>query len=167
MAQQIKPKQCGETAWYIPNQAGFVPEINEQYWLCSHDGSESSLNFCGLSNDYAMIEVGNCFETRKEARDAFVKPVDPAPVNWDEFCEIVNASGDLHWLTVSNDGVITHYTVRTSPSDDLNRMNFESGMRLWRSKESLEAWIDKQKGDSNSECTYQRHPVCCHRRPPF
>jgi hypothetical protein len=150
MTKQIKPKQCGENAWYMPNQKGFVPEIKEQYWFCSHDGSENFFYHSGLSNDYAAIDAGNCFETQKEARDAFVKPVDPTPITWDELCNIDDIGEDAmvamlncfmgragEWVSAPQ--VEYACTVRRQGG-----LNFKVN-KYWRGVDELSAWIEKQK----------------------
>lgn len=70
MTEQIKPKQCGKTAWYIPNQKGFVPNIREQYWVIDSDLDPRQLRHTGSFCDYSLIDAKNCFETEQEAIDA-------------------------------------------------------------------------------------------------
>ena len=55
MTQQIKPKQCGENTWYIPNQKGFVPKIGGHYYYCQAD-SGVGIGKVIFASDYAMID---------------------------------------------------------------------------------------------------------------
>ena len=151
MTEQIKPKQCGENAWYIPNQKGFVPKFEGIYWYCaSHGGAWKATNCSAF--DYALVEVGNCFETEQEALDAFVKPADPTPLTWDELCEIAKANDCFHVymlrLTKWSDGAYSNSAsvIVVDTVHKYGRLDFEVN-KYWRSKESIEAWIDQQKGE--------------------
>ncbi len=151
MTQHIKPKQCGENAWYIPNQKGFVPEIGEHYWVIDEDLKCRQLRHGGNFCDYALIDAKNCFETEQEARDAFVKPVDPTPVNWDELIEIEASGG--YTYTLSHVSIFDHdaggYVSEAGSTTEFagyimarGRLLFET-RKYWRSEESMQAWIDK------------------------
>ena len=149
MTQQIKAKQCGENAWYIPNQKGFVPKIHEAFWYCRAEYAivGRTLNFY-VATDYALINEGNCFETEQEALDAFVKPADPTPLTWDELCEIHNSEDKriffLHSRGHRNPFIEWIFTQEVFENGELF---FNSERKYWRSKESLEAWIEQQKGE--------------------
>ena len=155
MTQNIKPKQCGENRWYIPNQKGFAPKIGVTYWACGAVGYPLSVYFSGDTFDYLCINSGNCFETKQEAIDAFVKPVDPTPLTWDELLEMEAAGG--YPYTLGKVSKFNHYTgsyvvemcFTTKRADDIRRSGriLFAANKYWRSKESLEAWIEKQKGE--------------------
>lgn len=151
MTQQIKPKQCGENTWYIPNQKGFVPKINKHFWLCDASRGVLEYRFNGHPALYALVGEGNCFETFQEARDAFVKPVDPTPLTWDELCAIADTGEDAmvamlncfmgsagEWFSAPK--VEYACTVRRQGG-----LNFEVN-KYWRGVDELSAWIEKQKG---------------------
>ena len=147
MTQQIKPKQCGETAWYIPNQKGFVPEIGSGYFIADGLNKVTMIIHYGDCFDYAAINEGNCFETYQEAIDAFVKPVDPTPLTWDELIKL-DPMTDVSFLGFSR-GQLGEWIDLTDEVRAFNvtrkgRLNFEVN-KYWRSKESLEAWIEQQK----------------------
>ena len=154
MTRDIKPKQCGEHTWYIPNQNGFVPKLWAWYWFCGSNGEAyKTQNYNAY--DYAMIEDGNCFETVQEALDAFVKPVDPTPITWDELCEMEAAGGYPYCIspirTFSEDtlGYVFDVGFASERADVIRkqgRILFEAN-KWWRSKESLQAWIEQQKGE--------------------
>ena len=154
MTEQIKPKQCGENAWYIPNQKGFVP--NQTYWFCREDGTAyRTIHFTVY--DYAMVDAGNCFETEQEARDAFVKPADPTPITWDELCKISDGYDKaIAFKEFENIRPIWYIDTRFPTGLSTiyppsivkrGRLTFEADVKYWRSKESFEAWIEKKKGE--------------------
>ena len=154
MTDKIKPNQCGIDAWYIPNQNGLVPETNGEFWFCTYSGKVYQTNYRDAYY-YALIEVGNCFETKKEALDAFVKPVDPTPLTWDELCEMEAAGGYPYTLgrvskfNHSMGSYVYEMCVNTERADEIRlggKILFAAN-KYWRSKESLEAWIEKQKGE--------------------
>ncbi len=156
MTQQIKPKQCGENNWYIPNQKGFVPKVGGGYFLHNGNGVSHGTH-SGSWLDYALIDSGNCFETGQEALDAFVKPVDPTPLTWDELCEIGDEGGYPYTLGhvsgFNNDtgeyvGEMCFTEERADDIRSRGRILFEAH-KWWRSLESIKAWIDKQKGELN------------------
>ena len=148
MTEQIKPKQCSENTWYIPNKKGFVPEIGGVYWYCSEDGKAYS-TVRASTYDFAMIEVGNCFETKQEALDAFVmpKPVDPTPLTWDELCEIASEDANFFVHHISRVlAILTYEETKAAWLKQLGKLYFDASGKYWRSKESLEAWIKQQIG---------------------
>ena len=151
MTEQIKPKQCGENAWYIPNQKGFVPIVGQIYCALTSYGAASFVHTDSLY-DYAAIDAGNCFETEQEALDAFVKPADPTPLTWDELCEIAKDNDCFHVymlrLTKWSDGAYSNSAsvIVVDTVHKYGRLDFEVN-KYWRSKESLEAWIEQQKGE--------------------
>jgi hypothetical protein len=153
MTQQIKPKQCGKEAWYIPNQKGFVPEIGDKYWAASSCGAYRSINTGGIY-DYAAIEAGNCFETEQEALDAFYMPVDPAPLNWDELCEIADIGEDamvalLNCFVTTYGELVNSYRLAYACSvRRKGRLNFEAN-KYWRGVDELSAWIEQKKDIQN------------------
>ena len=144
MTEQIKPKQCGEKAWYIPNQKGFVPENGGEYFSVLYENNKfyasRNLHNCH-TYDYAFINSGNCFETEKEAIDAFVKPVDPTPVNWDELCQIAKYDKQSQIFSIYD--TFAGYNAGTVLGR--GRLAFEAGQKYWRSRESAAAWIDQQR----------------------
>ena len=158
MTEQIKPKQCGEKAWYIPNQKGFVPENGGEYFSVLYENNKfyasRNLHNCH-TYDYAFINSGNCFETEKEAIDAFVKPVDPTPLTWDELLEMEAEGGYPYTIgrvckfDRSMDGYVYEIGFTTERADEIRlsgKILFAAN-KYWRSKESLEAWIEQQKGE--------------------
>ena len=150
MTQQIKPKQCGQNAWYMPNQTGFVPKIGQTYWAASSHGVHAC-RLHGTFYEYASIDAGNCFETEQEALDAFYMPVDPAPLNWDELCEIAD-NGEDEMVAALDCFVAIHggewvNSFRHEYACSLRRkgrLNFEVN-KYWRGIDELSAWIEKQK----------------------
>ena len=153
MKEQIKAKQCGKTAWYIPNQKGFVPEIGSEYFVADAKNKAFKYLHYGEECDYALIEVGNCFETEQEALDAFYMPVDPAPLNWDELCEIAD-NGEDEMVAALDCFVAIHggewvNSFRHEYACSLRRkgrLNFEVN-KYWRGIDELSAWIEQQKGE--------------------
>jgi hypothetical protein len=151
MTQQIKPKKCGENNWYIPNKKGFVPEIGDTYFYREWKNVLNTRHNESLV-DYALIGSGNCFETEQEAEDAEFNPVDPTPLTWDELCEIAkhDTQSIIFQIYQASGGVaVTRAYFNAGIVLAGGRLIFESGQKYWRSKESLEAWIEKQKGDLN------------------
>lgn len=154
MTEQIKPKRCGENTWYIPNQKGFVPKFEGIYWYCASHGGPWKATNCS-SFDYALVEVGNCFETEQEAIDAFVKPADPTPLTWDELCEICFQSSrekdnpvQIYYLDIKHPSrPVKYVSVSAVSVMEYGVNNFNAGVRYWRSKESLVAWVKQQKGE--------------------
>jgi hypothetical protein len=145
MTQQIKPKQCGENAWYIPNQTGFVPSKNGGFWFCSQTGRVvQSAHHC-YTTDYAYINSGNCFETEQEALDAFVKPVDPTPLTWDELCEIADIDGSIYYARPIL-GCTEACETDAVEVKEAGQIHFQACCNLWRSEQALFAWFEKQKG---------------------
>jgi hypothetical protein len=149
MKENIKPKKCGENAWYIPNQKGFVPKIRSFYWVIDSDLCPRRLRHTGTFCDYALIYEKNCFETEQEAIDAFVKPVDPTPLTWDELCEIHNSKDKRIFFTQRRTGCRNPWVewIFTEEVFENGEVFFNSERKYWRSRESLEAWIEKQKGE--------------------
>ena len=155
MTQQIKPKQCGETTRYIPNQKGFVPSFLGRYWFCgAYYGAYGNAyqTVLGSPYDYAMIDSGNCFETEQEAIEALVKPADPTPLTWDGLCEIADIGEDAMVAMVNcfkkNSGEwVNSYKLRCAGTvRRMGRLNF-SVNKYWRDTDALEAWIEQQKGE--------------------
>ena len=149
MTEQIKPKQCGKTAWYIPNQKGFVPEMDGEYYYCRENIDYAGLGRLRFTSDYAMIEAGNCFETEQEALDAFVKPADTTPLTWDELCEIHN-SKDNRVFCLNRFYGDRNFCINVISTDEIfgfGEILFNSDRKYWLSKESLEVWIEQQKGE--------------------
>jgi hypothetical protein len=148
MTEKIKPKQCGENTWYIPNQKGFVPKIGESFNYCESFGVFGTYHK-GCAIDFGLIDAKNCFETYQEAFDAFVKPVDPTPLTWDELCEIHNSKDKRIFFADLRGGyqIPLIEWIFTDEVFEQGEILFKCRRRYWRSRESLEAWIEKQKGE--------------------
>jgi hypothetical protein len=79
-----------------------------------------------------------------------IKPaVDPTPLTWDEIIKL-DPMTDVSFLGFSRaqlgEWIDLTEEVRVFDVTRKGRLNFEVN-KYWRSKESLEAWIEQQKGE--------------------
>ena len=68
------------------------------------------------------------------------------PLTWDELCKLASKFEMVHYFLFRYHD-IKPCEIGAAYVQSLGKIRFEAGVKYWRSKESLEAWIDQQKGD--------------------
>ena len=51
-----------------PSEYGWKPEYGDCYWYVTHRGGVIEEDFCGDDIDSYNLSIGNCFETREQAK---------------------------------------------------------------------------------------------------
>lgn len=123
--------QVGKDVWIKPNNNCCVLTYGEAYWFIHHGGMATATLWHGMTADYALWQVGNCFPTREAAEAAIIEPVDPTPVTYEQWVK----AGKPEVFTIDGLGIYSFILAGSQA------VYFEVH-NLWLTEESAQAWLD-------------------------